>query len=332
MPRKKTTEQFIERSKKKYGNQFDYSLCIYKNSKEPVTLRCSNQHIFQICPSSHLSKISKGGCMECYSVNRGALNIKYNHETYIKCVSELYKNQYDYSKTVYVNLKTPITITCRIHGDFIQSPVGHLHLRHGCTKCGIIKTANSRMLTEDKIEAKLNKFRLIHNHYYQYGKIFRENSVLWLEIICPKHGSHITRFFNHEKGHGCPKCTSVSSNVQIEWMQYRSIRDGFIQHIKNKGEYIIPGTKLCVDGYQADTNTIYEFQGDYWHGNPDVYDLTMINKTCNVPFGELYFNTLEKINLLKDKGYSVVEIWERDWTRAVKAVIKLQRIWRRRHG
>ena len=50
--------------------------------------------------------------------------------------------------------------------------------------------------------------------------------------------SHITRFFNHEKGHGCPKCVSVSSKVQIQWLEYRKISDGFIQHIGNMGEYV----------------------------------------------------------------------------------------------
>lgn len=186
------------------------------------------------------------------------------------------------------------------------------------------------MLSEDKIKAKIEKFKRIHNSKYTYGKIFRENLVLWLEIICPTHGSHITRLFNHEKGHGCPKCVSVRSNVQIEWLDYRAIRDGPIQHSDNLGEYTIPNTKLCVDGYNKETNTIYEFQGDFWHGNPAIYNLDDINRTNKKTYRELYDKTMNKINKMKSMGYNVIYIWENDWTKAVQAVKMIQRAWRKK--
>ncbi len=185
------------------------------------------------------------------------------------------------------------------------------------------------MLSNDAINNKIKKFNKIHKNKYTYGKIYRENNVLWLEIICPTHGSHITRFFNHEKGHGCPKCVSVRSNIQISWLKYRMIRDGYIQHSDNIGEYIVPKTKYCVDGYNKKTNTIYEFQGDFWHGNPDIYDLDSLNTKLNKTFGELYNKTINKINILQDMGYNVVYIWENDWRNAIKSVKKLQRIWKK---
>ena len=33
-----------------------------------------------------------------------------------------------------------------------------------------------------------------------------------------------------------------------------------------------------VDGYDSKTNTIYEFNGDFWHGNPNIYNLTDLGK------------------------------------------------------
>jgi len=32
-----------------------------------------------------------------------------------------------------------------------------------------------------------------------------------------------------------------------------------IQHATNQGEYHIPHSRYTVDGYDADTNTVYEF-------------------------------------------------------------------------
>jgi hypothetical protein len=327
--KKKTLEEFIEQSKTKYGNMFNYSLCEYKNTQTPITLICPNNHVFQTRPATHLLNTSKGGCSKCHFNNLPNLLIKYTQLSFIDACNKVHNNTYDYSKTIYKMIQDKIIITCKLHGDFVQKAAHHLLNKTGCFKCGRIKTEQSNMLTQEKIKNKLIKFNIIHNNKYTYGNIHRENNILWLEIICQKHGSHITRFFNHEKGHGCPKCVSVRSNVQIQWLNYRSIIDGFIQHSDNLGEYTVPGTKLCVDGYNKQTNTIYEFQGDFWHGNPDVYDLDTINNKLNISFRELYDKTLEKIHKLEDMGYNVIYIWENDWTKGIKSVKKLQRLWKK---
>lgn len=329
MPKRKTLEEFIEQSKEKYGNLFDYSLAEYNGLHKYITLICSNKHTFQTRPVTHLSKKSKGGCSKCHFDNLPNILTKYNQLIFIEACNEVHNSIYDYSNTIYKSIQDYITVICNIHGEFVQTAVTHLLRKCGCPHCGKIKSEQSRMLNQDEINNKLIKFNKIHKNKYTYGKTYRKDNILWLEIICPKHGLHITRFFNHEKGHGCPKCVSVRSNVQIQWLEYRRIRDGFIQHSDNLGEYIIPSTKLCVDGYNKETNTIYEFQGDFWHGNPDIYDLNCINKKINIPFQELYNKTLNKINTLQNMGYTVIYIWENDWTKGIKAIKKLQKCWKR---
>lgn len=328
--RKKILEEFIEQSKNKYENMFDYSLAQYNGGNKLITLICSNGHTFETYPGSHLSKTSRGGCKECYLGNLlKHRKLKYTHTNFIEACKIAHNNVYDYSLVIYKSLRDYITINCKIHGEFVQKAMTHLYNKSGCPKCGKIKSEQTKMLNQEQINNKIIKFNKIHNNKYKYGEIYRKDNILWLEIICPNHGSHVTRFFNHEKGHGCPKCVSVRSNVQIKWLNYRTIRDGFIQHSDNVGEYIIPNTKLCVDGYNEKTNTIYEFQGDFWHGNPDVYNLDSINKKVNMTFRELYDKTINKINTLQNMGYNVVYIWENDWTKAIKAVKKIQRIWRK---
>jgi hypothetical protein len=238
--RKKTLDDFIEQSKQKYNNLFDYSLAQYNGLHKPITLICPNNHTFQTKPATHLSAKSKGGCSKCHFNNLPNILIKYTQHTFINACNEVHNNIYDYSKTIYKMIQDKIIITCRVHGDFVQKAANHLLNKNGCTKCGRIRTENAHKLlvrtesplrfSEKAIQDKIIKFNKIHNNKYKYGNIYRENNILWLEIICSKHGSHITRFFNHEKGHGCPKCVSVRSNVQIQWLEYRKIRDGFIQH------------------------------------------------------------------------------------------------------
>lgn len=327
--KKKTLEQFIEQSRLKYSNLFDYSLAEYNGAHKHITLICSNNHMFQTLPATHLLANSRGGCKKCHFDNLPNIRTKYNQITFIEECNKIHNSTYDYSKTIYKSIQDYITIICNIHGEFVQKAVVHLLNKCGCPHCGKIKSEQSKMLTKEQIANKIIKFNEIHKNKYRYGNIYRENNILWLELICPKHGSHITRFFNHEKGHGCPKCVSIRSNIQIQWLEYRMIKDGFIQHSDNLGEYIIPNTKFYVDGYNKTTNTIYEFQGDFWHGNPDIYDLDRINTKINVSFRELYEKTLEKIEIMKSMGYNVIYIWENNWKNGIKSIIKLQRIWKK---
>jgi hypothetical protein len=68
-----------------------------------------------------------------------------------------------------------------------------------------------------------------------------------------------------------------------------------------------------VDGYDPMTNTVYEFYGDYWHGNPDTTDHNKTNAHNKKPFRQLYEETLIKENLIKQTGYNLVTMWESDW-------------------
>jgi len=89
-----------------------------------------------------------------------------------------------------------------------------------------------------------------------------------------------------------------------------------IRHAKNGGEYRIPGVgrKLLVDGWDPETGTIYEFHGDYWHGNPRRYPADDPHPDVRgKTFGDLYQATLEKEQLLRDLGYDLVVMWEMDW-------------------
>ena len=68
-----------------------------------------------------------------------------------------------------------------------------------------------------------------------------------------------------------------------------------------------------VDGFDPATNTVYEFHGDFWHGNPRRFAAEAINKKCKISYGELYQKTLAKEQAILASGYRLVVIWESDW-------------------
>ena len=120
---------------------------------------------------------------------------------------------------------------------------------------------------------------------------------------------------NTIKKHGrCPNCISGAgySKAGIKWLN--TFDNSRIQHAANGGEYRIPSTRFHVDGYDSETNTVYEFLGDKWHGNPNLYE---DDEKCH-PFNnktakELQNETEERFKIIKNLGYDIVYIWETDF-------------------
>ena len=122
------------------------------------------------------------------------------------------------------------------------------------------------------------------------------------------------------------------SQGQIEWLNYLLLEKyPDIRHILNHddGEYSIPNSRYHADGYSEATNTVFEYHGDMFHGNPAIYEKEAINPVSKITYGELYEKTLEKQRFCEENGYKYVFIWESEWFRAKTSLIKLQRKWKK---
>ena len=83
------------------------------------------------------------------------------------------------------------------------------------------------------------------------------------------------------------------------------------------GEYRVPNTNFTVDGYDEQTNTVYEFQGCFWHGCPTCYPnrSEMHRRLEDRSMADVYHCTQKKLNELKSRGYHVIEMWECQWAK-----------------
>jgi hypothetical protein len=116
----------------------------------------------------------------------------------------------------------------------------------------------------------------------------------------------------------CPSCCGTcSSAISRKWLALESKRRRIkIQSAYNGGELYIPELKIRVDGYNKRTNTIFEFYGDVFHGNPDVY----YPRDKPHPFSDKTAYQLHKETKLREKkikkaGYNLVTIWENTFKR-----------------
>ncbi len=72
-------------------------------------------------------------------------------------------------------------------------------------------------------------------------------------------------------------------------------------------EYRLPEwSRKTVDGYCEESNTVYEFHGDYYHGHPRFWK--------ERPYLEdKFWDTEQKMHKMKKLGYNVVYIWESEY-------------------
>ncbi len=62
-------------------------------------------------------------------------------EEFVKASIEIHGEKYLYDKVIYNGNKEKVIITCRIHGDFLQTPNDHIG-GHNCRKCSSISSHN----------------------------------------------------------------------------------------------------------------------------------------------------------------------------------------------
>lgn len=289
----------------KYGYEYDEST--YKNYNTPMIVKCPKHGLFEVTPNNLIR--NNCSCKQCKKEYKAKEYIK---KTLLKFY-EVHSGKYEYETDKFFDSKTKIKIYCKTHNYyFYQTVSDHLAGKVGCKKCIHDMKYEAFAMTTKKFIEKANK---IHNNFYSYEKVEYKLSRLKVEILCPIHGSFWQSPNSHLAGHGCPHCSNFISKYESMWLDSCDIPNDK-QHRQILIE--IDGEKYNVDGFDPETNTVYEFYGDYWHGNPEVFHSSDENKHSKIKFGVLYDNTKERENILRDAGYNLITIWEKDYHDSIK--------------
>lgn len=120
--------------------------------------------------------------------------------TFLAQAQQVHRDKYTYGNVNYTNTHTPVSITCPLHGDFLQTPNSHIHKKAGCPEC-----AGKHYLT---LERFVSKAQEIHNGVYDYTSITEYAGYdTKMPITCRQHGifHQSARSHLHQR-HGCPLC------------------------------------------------------------------------------------------------------------------------------
>jgi hypothetical protein len=314
---KKTLNKFIKEANEIHEYKYNYSKFEYINARTKSIIICHDHGEFEQTPDVHINH--KCGCKKCGFLN-SADKQRGNKEEFIKEANEIHADKFDYSKFEYITCDTAGTIICPIHGSFKQTPYQHLKTKFGCIKCSGCskKTLNEFIKEANEIHEYKYNYELIKNLEGMHSKI---------TIICKIHGKFTKSADSHLNGKsGCPKCSkNGTSKIAQEWINLLLIKQQKLIHFYHEnGEYTIPNTNYKADGYKKETKTIYEFHGDFWHGNPEVFNHKLMNDVCKKTFGELYEKTMKKQRKCEELGYKYKSIWENDWIKGKLALKRIQ--------
>jgi hypothetical protein len=190
----------------------------------------------------------------------------------------------------------------------------------------LLSDLNNLFLNNDQNGGKISQI-LLSNNYIKHKKLL-EQITSFADVLNPKLRHRIWLYKNKITDIPCcpvcndmvkfrethsefastcgnKKCYISTSLMEIKWLESLNIpkenRNYWLSH---------NGKSYIVDGINLENKIIYEFYGNYWHGNPKFYKSHDINHFNKKTFGELYSKTMLREQELKDLGYTLITKWE----------------------
>lgn len=166
---------------------------------------------------------------------------------------KVHGNTYDYSRFVYSGRgHEPVTIICKTHGAFTQSPYNHA-AGHGCKACKDEARGKAKRVSSshraDLLEARsphLDFSELRNSDWTPHTAI---------PVSCPTHGRFIATYSNLLRGKGCPTCGSARRGVYT-------------------GDHEIAPQRKVADARMAKAGPLFVQQASEVHAGKYIYDVT----------------------------------------------------------
>lgn len=337
-----TIEEFINRSNKIHGiGKYGYDKVKFNSCKDYVTIICHTHGEFdQMAETHYMGK----GCKEC-----GIIKQK---ETLMKNygVDNPFK-----SKVIQDEIQ--VTMGEKYGGIGMNSPILKKKIEQtNLERYGVSNPFESKELMGESLknrdyveihkkiqETVFNKYgvtsilaskdcqdkMLLDTRTRMLDSIFKGNRTnnTSIPLFAPEEYTDVKKQYRWK----CNKCNSEfyddlddgkTPKCNICYPPFASIPETeFLDYlnIPIRNHRLTEWKQKPIDGYDDKTNTVYEFLGDYWHGNPNTLNKNDINQTTGDTFEKLYNDTIMMFDKLQSFGCIVKYIWENDWKSWIKS-------------
>ena len=209
-------------------------------------------------------------------------------QKWLNKVKKIHGEKYDYSKVEFTNVKKHVTIICKTHGPFLQTPDSHGE-GQDCIKCVHELFSIQRTKT---LEQFIDEAKNVHGDIYKYDNVDYKITTEKVLITCELHGDFPQTPDSHLAGHGCPRCFNknegrlaiILNEMTIIHRQFR-IENRFF-------DFYLPEHGILIerDGEQ-------HYHGSQWEGIDRKESLKHQKK-----------NDSEKTKLAKSLGFKIYRI------------------------
>lgn len=144
-------------------------------------------------------------CKEQYQgvLDGYAMATKLTTKEFVARCRKVHGRSYGYLSVKYVGMDVKVSIRCRVHGIFKQTPLNHLHGKQGCPKCWAVRRKGTVKRTVGQLKSRLvAKF----GRKYQYHLLVYDRPGQRIILVCREHGEFSKSVGSMLAGKGCPKC------------------------------------------------------------------------------------------------------------------------------
>lgn len=215
-----TTEDFIKKSKEKWGDRFDYSSSFYINAKTKIKIICkkSSHGAFYQLPNNHYNN---QGCPQCTKELMSKARSTVDTKEFIRRSKEKFGDKFSYAKTNYIENRKEVIITCnkREHGDFKTLPYVHLRGDGSCPLCRSVTMNKIKKLPINEVNKRLkkkfnDKITVVKEEYYE--------SIGYTLFNCKLHGNFKSSV---NPLRDCPKCIKLAPKIKSKYSILKDSKD-----------------------------------------------------------------------------------------------------------
>ena len=145
--KKVSFSDFLEVAKNTHNYYYSYDKFNYINNSTKGIITCPIHGDFEQSPEKHKAG---QGCKQC-GTKKAAIARATSQEDFIqKCKSFYKNNEFDFSKTVFVNTSSKVIVTCKYHGDILMNPQNLLK-GMSCKRCSVVKNKKDNFKLPENI-------------------------------------------------------------------------------------------------------------------------------------------------------------------------------------
>ena len=212
-----TLEEFIEKSKNKHGNRYDYSKVKQEDLTDKVCIICEKHGEFWQKSYNHIHGC---GCPNCSG------KAKITKEAFIERARCIHGNKYDYSLVeIKGNNKTKVKIKCKTCGSIFEQKINNHLNGQGCQNCAHDNRMQKLRMTQTDF---LKKAMEVHSNKYDYSLVEIDgNNKRKIKIKCNKCGYIFEQRIDvHLNGHGCQHCAKNAKFTNTEFVKKAKLIHG----------------------------------------------------------------------------------------------------------